>query len=378
MGWRTAGRAAPGDDAVPRAAPRQSHADQAPQGAVQAAVKRAGPRWAAPEPQGLGDRRREPRQSIAMSTTEHAVRPPPSLPLALSWCLPGQTSRPRGRTTSRACTWPTTPSAATSPTSPPPPGAPPVSDGATWTASRGAGSGSRTDLHHHHTVEDTTLWPQLLEPVDAAGDTAARETLEAMEAERRLIDPLLTACARGFAAMAHAPTAGTAERLAGAAAAARDTLAAHLRHEETEALPCCSAHLSAEGWQRVEDGRRRGHRRPRTCPFVPWGAKGLDPRGARPAVRPLRGKPMRVLLSLFRGRFGAASGSPSGTCDDPHAWPRPPRKASVTPTATRLVCRPREDGEGDVALRPRQLVAHEPAVRLRRGRMPNSAVPVLP
>ena len=178
----------------------------------------------------------------------------------------------------------------------------PVDDAGTWAALAVRWERFAHVLHHHHTVEDTTLWPQLLELVDAAGDDAARATLEAMEAEHRLIDPLLTACAEGFATMASAPDAQVAERLAEHTAAARDTLAAHLRHEETEALPLLQAHLSAGGWQLVEDAAAEGSG-PRDLPFfVPWGAKGLDDAALDRAVE-LFGKPMRVVLWLFRGRF---------------------------------------------------------------------------
>ncbi|MGY1739777.1 MULTISPECIES: hemerythrin domain-containing protein [unclassified Blastococcus] len=178
----------------------------------------------------------------------------------------------------------------------------PVDAATTWAALARRWERFATVLHHHHTVEDTTLWPQLLELVDATGDAAGRATLEAMEAEHQLIDPLLAACAEGFAAMATAPTAATAERLAEDTAAARDTLAAHLRHEETEALPLLQAHLSAAGWQRVEDAAGEGTS-PRDLPFVvPWGAKGLDD-AALARVVALFGRPMQLVLWAFRGRF---------------------------------------------------------------------------
>ncbi len=178
----------------------------------------------------------------------------------------------------------------------------PVGDAPTWRALARRWERFATVLHHHHTVEDSTLWPQLLDLADAAGDAAGREILEAMEAEHRLIDPLLAACAEGFAAMVGSPDAGTAERLAEQAAAARDTLAAHLRHEETEALPLLQRHLSAAGWQRVEAAAGEGVA-PRDLPFfVPWAAKGLDD-ASRERLLGDAGLPMRVLLRVFRGRF---------------------------------------------------------------------------
>jgi hemerythrin-like domain-containing protein len=157
-------------------------------------------------------------------------------------------------------------------------------------------------LHHHHTTEDDVLWPQLLDVVDAAGDGEGRATLEAMEAEHELIDPLLQSCAAGFAAMARTPDAATRDRLAETAASARDTLADHLRHEETEALPLVQALLPQEGWDRVEKAAGSGQSPRKLFFLVPWAADGLSADQLETIVATL-GAPFRVLLSLSRGRY---------------------------------------------------------------------------
>jgi hemerythrin-like domain-containing protein len=156
-------------------------------------------------------------------------------------------------------------------------------------------------LHHHHTTEDDVLWPQLLEIVDAAGDTEGRATLEAMEAEHALIDPLLASCAAGFASMARQPDAQTRDRLAGTAEAARSTLSAHMGHEETEALPLVQRLLSAEGWERVEKAAGSGKSVADLLFLVPWVAEGLTPRQLQDAYRSI-GQPFRVMVALTRGR----------------------------------------------------------------------------
>ncbi len=61
----------------------------------------------------------------------------------------------------------------------------PADDRRTWKALDARWRLFATVVHHHHSGEDTGLWPPLLERVDAAGDTAGRTTLEAMEAEHR-------------------------------------------------------------------------------------------------------------------------------------------------------------------------------------------------
>jgi hemerythrin-like domain-containing protein len=157
-------------------------------------------------------------------------------------------------------------------------------------------------LHHHHTTEDDVLWPQLLEIVDAAGDTEGRATLEAMEAEHELIDPLLQSCAAGFAAMAEAPDAATRDRLADTTEAARDTLSHHMGHEETEALPLVQELLSADGWQRVEKAAGSGKSARDLLFLVPWIADGLSPEQLETAFRSV-GQGLRVMLALTRGRY---------------------------------------------------------------------------
>ena len=153
-------------------------------------------------------------------------------------------------------------------------------------------------LHHHHTTEDDVLWPQLLEMVDARG----RETLEAMEAEHDLIDPLLAACAAGFAAMGQAPDADTREQLAARAATARDTLSDHMRHEETEALPLVQALMSAEGWERVEKAAGEGRSLKGLSFLVPWIADSLTAEQLEVAFRSV-GQAFRIFLALTRGRY---------------------------------------------------------------------------
>ena len=80
----------------------------------------------------------------------------------------------------------------------------PVDDRATWQALAERWAALREALHHHHNGEDTGLWPLLLE----RATTDERATLEAMEAEHAEIDPLLEACAAGFARLADARRRG--------------------------------------------------------------------------------------------------------------------------------------------------------------------------
>jgi hypothetical protein len=157
-------------------------------------------------------------------------------------------------------------------------------------------------LHHHHTTEDDVLWPQLLDIVDARGDAAGRATLEAMEAEHSVIDPMLAACAAGFAAMAQTPDAATRDRLGADTETARDTLSDHMGHEEREALPLVQELLSEAGWQRVEKAAGSGKSLKDLMFLAPWIADGLTPEQLETVVRMI-GKPFKLMLAMTRGRY---------------------------------------------------------------------------
>jgi iron-sulfur cluster repair protein YtfE (RIC family) len=90
----------------------------------------------------------------------------------------------------------------------------------------------KNQLHVHHTAEDTSLWPPLRQKVTRPDETAV---LDAMEAEHARIDPLLSQVDASLAA-------------SGPVGALAQTLAAHMKHEEDQALPLVEAHLGPDGW----------------------------------------------------------------------------------------------------------------------------------
>jgi hypothetical protein len=178
-----------------------------------------------------------------------------------------------------------------------------VDDAATWRALDRRWTGFASSLHEHHSGEDAGLWPLLLERVDAAGDTEGRATLEAMEAEHAEIDPLLEACARGFARMAAGGSDDDRAALAVRTAAARDSLGRHLAHEETEAMVLLQRHLTQADWDECE---RRSFVKPSTPAavafVVPWVCLGL-PADVREHAFATAGRAFRVAWLLTRGRF---------------------------------------------------------------------------
>lgn len=96
----------------------------------------------------------------------------------------------------------------------------------------------RNQLHVHHTAEDRWLWPALRDKVTQPGEVSV---LDAMEAEHRRIDPLLS---RVDASLTATGLAGLADN----ASALASVLAAHMEHEEDHALPLVEARLGPAGW----------------------------------------------------------------------------------------------------------------------------------
>ena len=181
----------------------------------------------------------------------------------------------------------------------------PLEDAEAWRALAARWQRFGMVLHHHHTIEDTTIWPPLLATVDAAGDGAARGTLEAMQAEHETLDPQLLACGAGFAAMAESPRAEVRDRLADDVAGLRDGLHRHLAHEETGALPLVQRYLPPADCKASEKAAKKSFA-PRELGFlIPWAATGLPPQ-ARDRAFGGAGLLFRVLYRLTHRRFAQA------------------------------------------------------------------------
>src|ERR1700735_769936 len=100
----------------------------------------------------------------------------------------------------------------------------------------------KRQLHFHHTGEDQLIWPRLAGRL--AHSESAMSTLEAMESEHALVDPLLEAVDAAFADPAGGELAGAVDELV-------TTLHGHLTHEERDALPLIGTALTAAEWRAV-------------------------------------------------------------------------------------------------------------------------------
>jgi len=156
----------------------------------------------------------------------------------------------------------------------------------------------KRQLHFHHTGEDRHIWPRLAGRL--AHSEAAMSTLEAMEAEHALVDPLLEAVDAAFADPAGGALAGAVDELV-------TTLNAHLAHEERDALPLIGTALTAREWRAV--GMRLGRENGLSggSEFFAWMLDGV-PAGEAAAVLAEFPPPLRLAYRVaWRPRYNKVS-----------------------------------------------------------------------
>lgn len=143
-------------------------------------------------------------------------------------------------------------------------------------------------LHTHHTAEDTALWPRLRA---AAVADEERALLDEMEAEHAELDPRLERVERAVADRLADVLVTEIEELAAG-------LAAHMRHEEDEALPLVERRIGAAGWKafgdevRDQNGGIKGG-----AVYLPWVLDGATDQ-VKSRVLKLLPPPARL---LYRG-----------------------------------------------------------------------------
>jgi hypothetical protein len=179
-------------------------------------------------------------------------------------------------------------------------GSTPAADRRAWRAMAQRWGLFATALHHHHSGEDAGLWPALMDRADAEG----RATLEAMEAEHSEIDPILEACATGFARLAEHADEDVRAALSVRLVAAKERLAEHLEHEETEAIALIQALLTPEEWEAItKEHFDAGITFKEILTLVPWVAHRLPESALRELLAKPGGSVHKVMLMLTRRRF---------------------------------------------------------------------------
>lgn len=101
--------------------------------------------------------------------------------------------------------------------------------------------GFSSGLYHHHTIEDTHIWPVLRRKLADRPDDLA--VLDDMETEHSRIDPTLAALESAFDDPESGPDV-VAERISDVV----ELLRSHLDHEERDAFPLIRRHISTREW----------------------------------------------------------------------------------------------------------------------------------
>ncbi|MBF6149605.1 hemerythrin domain-containing protein [Nocardia nova] len=115
-------------------------------------------------------------------------------------------------------------------------------------------------LHVHHTVEDTALWPQVIAAVPGRPDHLA--LMAEMEAEHAALDPALAAVEDALARRAadlpeHIDTLST-------------ILGEHMAHEENSALPLIQEVLTPKDWDTFRSAMARKQGPSGAAVYIPW------------------------------------------------------------------------------------------------------------
>lgn len=147
--------------------------------------------------------------------------------------------------------------------------------------------GFQRELHHHHQIEDTFIWPLMRDKLVGHPDDVA--VLDAMEDEHTLIDPALAAVDAALTDPDGEPgvLADRIDDLAG-------ILRSHLAHEERDALPLIQQTITAHEWNVMNRKAMRGMSYRWISELVPWVVDGQPERRKQIALKTIPA-PMRLL-----------------------------------------------------------------------------------
>jgi hypothetical protein len=147
-------------------------------------------------------------------------------------------------------------------------------------------------LHHHHQVEDASLWPLVRPKLSGRHDDLA--VLDEMEVQHVNLLPKCTAIGKGFASFAQGPD----ERAGGELAEELDVLdvllASHLHDEEQRCFPVIDSALSVDEFEAFGKATAKAVGMRGSAKFFPWifdGAAAVE----RRAVLTMPPPPVRVL-----------------------------------------------------------------------------------
>lgn len=146
--------------------------------------------------------------------------------------------------------------------------------------------GMGSSLHHHHTIEDTHIWPVIRDKVAGTPDS---DVLDAMEEEHSRIDPAIERIERAFAD----PEAGV-DAVAESIDAFLGLLRNHLDHEEKDAFPLIRRFITKPEWEALNRSAYKELSLSEIAGLSPWLLDGATPDEVRTVLSELP-PPVRAL-----------------------------------------------------------------------------------
>jgi hypothetical protein len=150
----------------------------------------------------------------------------------------------------------------------------------------------KDQLHHHHRVEDESLWPLVRPKLAGRDDQLA--LLDEMEAQHLSLEPKCNAVDEAFAPLAASPSEALGVELAGHLHALDTLLGAHLHDEESRCFPVIDDVLNVEEFESFGKATAKAVGIRGSAQFFPWifdGATAVD----RKAVLSMPPPPVRML-----------------------------------------------------------------------------------
>ncbi|WP_020672337.1 hemerythrin domain-containing protein [Amycolatopsis nigrescens] len=149
-------------------------------------------------------------------------------------------------------------------------------------------------LHNHHRHEDLFLWPRLR--LRLGKSESAVSTLDDMETEHGLIDPLLAAVDEAFATPGTADVAAVVDEL-------NSKLSFHLEHEEQDAMPMIGEAITDREWRRIALYIRLESRISSAAQFLPWLTEGTTEAETRKILSILPWPATAIYRRVWKPRY---------------------------------------------------------------------------
>jgi hypothetical protein len=159
----------------------------------------------------------------------------------------------------------------------------------------------KDQLHHHHQVEDDSLWPLVRPKLSGRGEQLA--VLEQMEAQHLSLEPYTNDVDEGFTSFARSGGQTARKELAQKIEEMHSNLGTHLDDEEQRCFPVIDEVLSEEEFNAFGKATAKAVGMRGSARFFPWIFDGAAP-VERQAVLTMPPPPVRLMCrSIWEPRY---------------------------------------------------------------------------